>query len=299
MIDQIIETAWDEYRGWAKRARALQSSSQNWNKIALYCAVAAAILGAAATQASGDPPLGQALSLAAAVAAALVPVLGREILSLGGEAKYIRARATAEAIKSECYRLAAAAGDYAGTDAASKFSRRLEALTDEAIKAAIAPLADPVVDKGDRRRPSTPLDVEWYKSNRIDDQIKFFTTGQIKHEEAVTRLRYLSVGASVLAAAFGAAGAIDPEMFAPWIAALTTIATTVAAYGLMERRQYLAASYGAMATSLGRIKGIAGSLSAKDFVAQAEDLLQSEHAAWTERMTKTIPAPPAAARTRS
>jgi hypothetical protein len=74
MIDQLIDTAWDEYRGWAKRARELQSSSQNWSMIALSCGAAAAILGAAATQAGGVPYLGAALALAARPAACHISV---------------------------------------------------------------------------------------------------------------------------------------------------------------------------------------------------------------------------------
>jgi hypothetical protein len=238
------------------------------------------------------PYLGAALALAAAVMAALTPLVGKEILSLGSEARYIRARATAEAIKSECYRLAAGAGDYAGEDATSKFVKRLEGLTRDAVNAQIAPLPDPVGSKGDRRRPSAPLDIESYKADRINDQIGYFRTRQIEHERAAQQLRWLSFGASGVAAVFGILAASYQQIFAPWIAALTTIAASLAAYGLLERRQYLAASFSAMATSLSRVQNVAGNVKAADLVTQVEDLLQSEHLAWTERMTKTIPAPP-------
>jgi multidrug transporter EmrE-like cation transporter len=102
----MIETAWDEYRGWAARAQELQYSSKKWNTAALITVAAAAIFGAVATQTAGTP-VGQAFTLLAAIAAALTPVLGREILAVGNEAKWIRSRATAEAIKSECFRFAA------------------------------------------------------------------------------------------------------------------------------------------------------------------------------------------------
>jgi SMODS and SLOG-associating 2TM effector domain 1 len=107
----------------------------------------------------------------------------------------------------------------------------------------------------------------------------------------VKRLRYAAFGASVIAAVFGIAGLTNQQIFAPWIGALTTVATAVAAYGLLDRREYLAASFATTATGLRRVKDRAGHLALADFVAQAEDLMQSEHAAWTERMTKTIPVP--------
>jgi hypothetical protein len=286
----MINTAWDEYRGWALRARELQSSSQRWNRTALICAALAAVLGSAATQTAGDPIVGKVLSLLAAAAAALTPILGKEILSLGAEAKWIHARATAEAIKSECFRFAAGAGDYAGADAQAKFAQRLQQLNEDARKAQLSALQDPVPAGGDRRRPSSTFDPAWYISNRLDEQIKFYGIKQREHEQAVTRLRYVAFGASVVAAVFGVAGLTNQQAFAPWVGALMTIATAVAAYGLLDRRQYLAASYGAMAMSLGRIKGLAGSLALEALVTRAEDLMESEHAAWIERMTKIIPA---------
>src|SRR5918995_390549 len=81
----MIETAWDEYRAWAARARQLQSSSQGWNTAALASAAAAAVFGAGAIQAAQHPQLGPALSLAAAAAAGAVPILGKEILATGTE----------------------------------------------------------------------------------------------------------------------------------------------------------------------------------------------------------------------
>jgi hypothetical protein len=74
----IIEEAWNEYRGWAKRTRALQTSSRQWSGVAFACAGLAAILGAAAIQVTGGSISGRALAFLAAVAAAIAPILGRE-----------------------------------------------------------------------------------------------------------------------------------------------------------------------------------------------------------------------------
>src|ERR1700690_4423765 len=114
----MIETAWNEYRAWAKRSRVLQAATRTWNEYAFRCAILAAVLGAAAsgaatlaTWAAGNArpdlanaagPTGKLLALLATVAAAATPFLGRHLLEAGDEAKWIRARATAEAIKSEC-----------------------------------------------------------------------------------------------------------------------------------------------------------------------------------------------------
>ena len=74
----MIDTAWDEYRAWAARARELQKTSQLWNTLALVAAGTAAVFGAAALQTATHPPIATTLSLAAAIAAGAVPFLARK-----------------------------------------------------------------------------------------------------------------------------------------------------------------------------------------------------------------------------
>ena len=158
----MIEEAWNEYRGWAKRARTLQISSHRWSRVAFFCAGLAAILGAAASQVPDGSISGRTLAFLAAVVAAVTPILGREILSVDSEARWIRARATAEAIKAECFRFAAQLGDYAGSSARAAFIARRNTLSEQAERAGVTPLPDPVPSSGDPRRPPFPLTMPWY-----------------------------------------------------------------------------------------------------------------------------------------
>jgi len=73
-------------------------------------------------------------------------------------------------------------------------------------------------------------------------------------------------------------------MFAPWIGAFTTAATAIAAHGMLDRRQQLAASFGAMAITLGRVSARANVLTLEALVTRTEDLLRTEHGAWTTLM---------------
>lgn len=132
----MIEEAWNEYRGWAKRARALQTSSRRWSRAALVCVGLVAIFGAAASQTTGGSISGRTLAFLAAALAAITPILGREILSVDSEARWVRARATAEAIKSECFRFAAELGDYAGPSGTSAFIAKRNILTEQAERPA-------------------------------------------------------------------------------------------------------------------------------------------------------------------
>ena len=71
------------------------------------------------------------------------------------------------------------------------------------------------------------------------------------------------------------------------MSALTTIGAAVSAY---DRQKYLAASYAAMKANLERLKERyeIGGMSLEALVATAEDLMESEHADWIDRMSKTI-----------
>jgi hypothetical protein len=70
-----------------------------------------------------------------------------------------------------------------------------------------------------------------------------------------TRLRTISFSSAIVAAILGVAGSsFGQEWFASWIGVMTTITVAVMAYGLLDRRQYLAATYSVMATRLSRIK---------------------------------------------
>jgi hypothetical protein len=287
----MIESAWDEYRGWARRARDLQEASGEWNRAALACATLAALLGAIASQAENGAAWGKVASFLAAAAAAVTPVLGRDMLAVGREAGWIRARATAEAIKSECFRFAAQLGDYGAANAVEVFVKRRELLTGPAMMVGLTPLPDPVLGTLDDRRPPRPLTSDWYREHRLQEQLGFYARGQARNETLVARLRAWGLAAAIGASVLGVAGSFfGSSRLAPWIGVVTTLGTSIVAYGLLDRRQYLAASYGAMVMGLGRIRErfIGDNANLAELVGTTEDLLQGEHAAWTERMTKTI-----------
>ena len=307
----MIEQAWNEYRGWAKRARSLQASAGRWNLSAMAALILTAFLGAAATfvgtygaswPASGD--IGRALACAAAIASALSLYVGRQALAVGGESGWLRARATAEAIKSECFRFAAGVDDYAPdksseADRANALITRRNAIAARAAGDSLTPDDDPVGPAGDHRRPPYPMTDQWYLAKRIGGQIDFYQKGQEKNERAYRRLQVWSFVAGALIAAVSAGAAFFGPRLAVWTSMLTTIGAAVGAYGLAERRKYLAASYAAMKANLERLKERydVGDESLQSLVAAAEDLIESEHAAWIDRMTKTLrstPAPPQA-----
>jgi len=221
--------------------------------------------------------------------------LGREIVGSGKEAGWIQARATAEGLKSECFRYAAKAGAYAGADvdAAKAFQKRIDGFARQATDKNLTRADDPIPASGDKREPVVPMTKDWYKTNRIDEQIDYYRKARSTNEAMADRLwwvAFLSGGAAVL---FGVAGAWA-HVFAPWIGAMTTIAASIAAFGLIDRRKYLISTYAAMQASLEGIKGLdeASPATLVDLVTATEDLLDSEHKAWQPQMLAMQHQPP-------
>lgn len=290
----MIENAWNEYRGWAKRARALQQDAAHSNRRAFIVAGLAAVAGCAAGQ-FGDAGLpGRILAFTAAAAAGLTPVLGRDILNARREAGWIKARAAAEALKSECFRFAAGLDPYAEPDRRMDvFARRRKALAKPATDAGLSPLPDPATD--DARRPPVPLALDWYIKNRLHEQRDgFYGKGQTRHERDMTRVRTITLGLSITGVLIGAGAAVfNAATLAPWVSALSAIGGLFIGYGLLDRKQYLAASYATMQAGLNQVEDVAGG-DLKKLVKETETLLEAEHADFAARMAKFIPHPPAA-----
>ena len=280
----MIEQAWDDYRGWAKRARSLQARADRWIYWARTALVATGVLGTLATFLratsilENSAELARATAVSAVIAAALSLFVGRQALAAGAESGWLRGRATAEALKSECFRFAAAAGDYATSDAeaATAFIERRKSIA--ARSAFLTPERDPVGSRGDDRRPSRPMTSQWYIENRIDGQIAFYQAGQEKTENEYQRLQLWSfvAGASILAVS--AIAAVYGTVYAAWIGTLTTVGAIAGTYEMADRQKQIAAGYAVMTANLERLKERyqIGGMTDGTLVAMAEDMMQNE-----------------------
>jgi hypothetical protein len=248
-----IEEAWDEYRPWAKRSRTLQRTLNRWNLAAAGAAILAAVLGAAAVGSKLE--LSSLLSGLATVAALVAPLLGHHLLEYRSEAQWIQARASAEAIRSACFLFATGVAPYDGPDSQGRFIAFHQGLALEAAGVGLTPSPDPVGTGQDARRRSFPMDALWYLTHRLDKQRAYYRRRQTDHEDAIKMLRRVGLLLSFLGAALATLAASYPGYgLAPWIGVMTTLGGFLVAYGAMERRQFLAASYAAMATALGHVR---------------------------------------------
>ena len=287
----MIESAWNEYRGWARRARELSATRSDGLHGAMARPCLRRELGAAASEQIGAGRIGPALSFLAAACAAMVPVLGQDILSVGREFEWIRARATSENIKGECFRFAARSGDYVGPAAAALFRARRDKAIEAATKIGLTPLVD--LAKEDARRPTEGFDAKWYLSQRLDEQRRYDADRQLQNEREARNLNTWPWLRLFWRPAGAASASLNWAFLSPWIGVLVTLGAMVVAYGLMERRQFLAASYGAMAGALGRItERFDEEPDPKNLpalVGVTEDLLAGEHGVWIDEWSRRLP----------
>ena len=290
----MLRQAWNDYRGWAKLARDMQARTNWWNLAALCFVIAAAFFGAVASVA--PEPWSAWVAGAAGLASAVGAYFGKQIVGRGDEAAWIQARAVAEGIKSECYRYAArySPDPVANADAAKAFADRTREIAKQATDKGLARADDPVPELGDTREPPVPLTKDWYIKGRVQGQIDYYAKARKENQKAIDQLWWIAFAAGLAAVVLGWLG-VWAQYFAPWIGAATTIAAAIAAYGLIDRRKYLIASYAAMQSSLEQILGLDKDAPTNmvDLVTTTEDLLEGEHKAWLPQMLERQPPPQA------
>jgi hypothetical protein len=298
----MLEAAWRSYRGWAATARALQAQARSHSLWALVLTSVAAILGALAAALPTEQVnfrAGAALSAAAMATAAAV--FGQFILNAKAQERWIQARATAEAIKSECYRFAAKLGDYRKDGANEAFTARLGVWEQAVEKHGI--IRDAIAAKKmDKAPPPVSMDGSWYRENRLKDQMDFYSDRSAVHKRRADLLRRLGLGLGLLAGALGVlagggiAGALEGSVFgafatgvAPFVAAVTTISASIVALGSIDRNLYLASSYSGMCGRLDQLRELhrSGGMSDATLVETGEAMLSAEHAAWVEQSRST------------
>jgi len=246
---QAIAYAWGEYRVWAATARHQKAEISAWRLRVLVLTVLGALMGAASSELSGI--LVNASWVAGIIAGALIAIatyLGQEILKPDQERFWIRARSLAEALKAEVFLFRTGAPPYDASEPASKLLLRVQNLLEQVKDLPAANLSQ---EERLKLLPVGPLSVEEYIEERVNDQVEnFYRSRAQQYYELMKRWRKITLLIGGLAVILGALG----KWTGAWVAVLTTIGTSVAAYIFANRYQYLIISYQATARQLEFLK---------------------------------------------
>lgn len=295
-----LEYGWGEYRVWAATAREQRSAMFSWRFRVLILSIAGAVFGTLSHQltdagfaAAGLFSLSTMFGLLSGVSIALAAFFSKEILSPERERRWVRARSVAEALKSETYLFRTGAPPYDTPDAAGRLVQRVQELEETVHDLHAVTLSS---DQRRERLPAEFLTVHQYVNERVDDQIDKFYRPRVKQYEAVvTRGRRMSLVLGALAAILGALGASG--WTAAWVAVLTTITASIAAYLYAGRYQYLIVSYQATARRLEALKQLWLVSPASDtdtkqchqFIRACEEAISIENTAWMAKWLEAAP----------
>lgn len=282
--------AWSDQRRWSHAASRLKRRIVRWRTTVLALAIAGAVLATLATQVGVDSGVGRGLSVAAAVALALVPVIRTARLGRDRIEAWTRARSVSEGLKREVYSYLTRTPPYDGDDRDAELGKRTSAIAGDADDLAGHTIDCPVEDP-----PLPGVDgVASYLRERVQPQIdRFYVPGAARHQRQLTRLRTGEFGLALLGALLGAAAAATGlDAVGAWIAVVTTVGAAVTAHTAAARHEQLVLVYMSAARQLRvrvtrwRDASDHGPGAAARLVRDCEDVIARENGSWMAAWTR-------------
>jgi len=286
---RALEYAWGEYRVWSATSRQKKKDIFIWRFRVLVLTVLGALLGTLSSQIAGlQSSVSWIIGIAAGALIAIATYLGQETLKPDQERFWIRARSLAEALKAEVFLFRTGAPPYDAPEPASTLLLRVQDLLDQVRDLPAANLSQ---EERLERLPERPLSMEEYIEERVNDQVEnFYRPRAQQYYELMKRWRTITLLIGALAVILGALG----KWTGAWVAVLTTIGTSVAAYIFANRYQYLIISYQATARQLEFLKHQWLVMGAPDqdvekrhrFILDCEEAISIENSAWMAKLTE-------------
>ncbi len=247
--DPALIHVWGQRCTYAATSRRLKKWVVRWRLLVFGLTIAGAILGVLSEQVGGPDWLARALGGLAALAIGFAAFFGKEALTTSSQQEWVRARSTAEALKSLAYLYVTRTAPFDGDDASAKVLARAQELEETNSDYAVA-----VLSETERRKDVLPdqMTVEQYIDKRILDQKDKYYAKQIGLNQQRlaygNRARLILGGVAVLLGGAKAMGV--PFSTAVWVAVISTISASIASFLFAERYNYLVLSYQATARRL-------------------------------------------------
>jgi hypothetical protein len=290
---------WGKYREYAMNSRKRKAEISGWRLRVLILGISGAVLGTLCQEtmrlgldkAADWSWLPSVLGWSSAAAIGVATFFGKELVNPDQERQWIRSRSMAEALKAEVVLFLARTHPY-NTD---EKAQTLIARSDELL-AAVADLQTEIIAEQEKQKrlPTAYLTIDQYINERVTEQIDNFY--RPRSDELIRKMKknkkigmFLGM-ASVILGAFGASG-----WTAGWIAVISTIAASIAAFSYAGRYQYLIVSYQATANKLERLRTqweVSGMSDADTeerdkFIRECEEVISIENSAWMAELSKT------------
>lgn len=284
-----VKDAWRDQRRWSNAANALKRGIVFWRSTALGLAIASAVLATLATQVGLKTGLGQALSVAAAVVLAGLPVIRTTRLGKERIAAWTRARSVSEGLKEEIYLYLTGSPPYNGAGHDVTLGRKSLAITEDARD-----IDGHTIGRQDDDKPLPDVSgIDAYLSHRVWPQVRWYSAGAAKQQRRLGQFRAVEFALAMLGAVLGAvAAATKINAVGAWVAVVTTVAAAVTAHIAASRYEHLVITYlstarqlRARATEWG-VSTDRSSDAAARLVRECEDVISRENESWMAAWTR-------------
>ncbi len=281
-MDPAFTLLWQRYRGWASASKRLKANNTKWKRnVLLLTIVGTALAALAPFVRDAGIAGGWALPYAGSAALALATYFGKALLDTKHEETWARARAAAEAYKSEAAKYAVQAPPYATVDREAILRTRLEEL------ATVGKGLMPDNVTGAEGMPSAFWTPDEYIKSRLDDQTTWYRQRAQEQTRAMTRGRAVSVLLGGVAVLLGLVSGTTPQgakLVAAILGVVTTTAAAIGAHFQAGHLEAIALKYRETAATLDLLKLDLGRASTAEqrgeLVVKAEAIMQAENAAW-------------------
>lgn len=296
--DAALKVTWAAYRTWAKTSRntARQLRRSQW--YILLLAMGGALLATAGSfvpfsaQAGGPMTLlHRGLESLGALSLAFGAYFTRELVSEEAQRKWLRARAMAEAAKSESFLFLLGVSPYDGADAIQQL---LEARTSQQKLA--TGITHEVMSEAElvERLPAGPLSIGDYVKLRVDDQISFYDTASKNYVRSIGVARKITFALGCVSVALSVVALKNAgTQLIPLVATLTVV---LASYVASAQYGYLITSYQATSDQIRELKqewtlseqpGSAEAIA--KFARGCERAMSAENSAWMAKLSEKVP----------
>jgi hypothetical protein len=280
MSDAVVQSHWDEHVAWSRAATRLKNRRSRARLAALLLTIFGAILQ---TVSATVPVVQLAAGIAGTVALTLVPFIGLHFLKPEETKKWLRARSISEGIKSEIYTYRAAAAPYDGAGAIQLLSDKVREIRDFGEDII---LVRGRVEEGAEAAPG-PLDANDYLKKRAKDQIQGYYEHKGDENVAMANLfRTVEIALAGAAAVLSGVATYAGGTLGPWVAVITTVGGSVAAYAAASRYEFQATTFFATARQL---KDLVEDWELKrkswsEFVRGCEEAISAENRGWMAKL---------------
>jgi len=290
----IEQELWDKHVAWSLVADRLKRTRTRARTALLILTIAGAAFQTVAGTAKALQ-WGTIAGIAGTIALAFVPIIATLWLKPERTKRWLRARSISEGIKSEYHLFRAKAVPYDGDNALTLLDAKIAEIN--GWGADMDDLRASIGTPGAEPPDITPSN---YVEKRINEQIDNYYEPKAKlNARLAQRFRVIEIGLTFVTAALSvlanmkrdpAAGVAVP--FAPWIAVLTTIGGTIAAFTFAGRYDFQATTYFATAANLKdlvrgwKLKNCPAPPSPdwSDFVTACEATISAENRGWMAKL---------------